>query len=229
MKLFFNEESKRNAVKSVSNGKDFPEELEQMCEYLKNERVHLSHLTPDGRLNSAIDERSVLSAITKGFNYVSVPDGKSRKWYDFSFYDKNGNFVPVNVKISDLSSPTSDNVSSKMGLYYAVTGLLPLKDYEWDVFWDKLKEGMDNDSEDADYYFLVINKNDVSDVFCTSLKHLTSVTTNGNNIPFQCNWSANRIPTYRDNDEAKKFLVEAFGESVKKDRMAINYYRVFGE
>ena len=60
---------------------------------------------------------------------------------------------------------------------------------------------------DADYYFLVINKTQAGDVFWTSLKRLPELTPNGNNPPFQCNWSKNRQHIERTQQEAEAYIL----------------------
>ena len=219
----FGEQHNRNtAVRDL-----MPQKLQLMCEFLRNAHVQLSQVSPDGRINSAVSEQNVLLALIKRFPDIDIPDGKSRKWYDFSFRDEDGNFYPVNIKISKMSS-TPDNVSSKTGVFYAITGIVPPKEYGWENFWDELHSNEHNPSNGSDYYFIIINKNDTSDVFCTSLKHLNEVRTNGNNFPFQCCWDKNRTLVDRTDEEAREFLLNTLKESVEKDTMARNYYRVYG-
>ena len=74
---------------------------------------------------------------------------------------------------------------------------------------DNLKEN------NADYYFLIINKNNPKDIFANSLKGLEILVPNGNNLPFQAKWDNNRTFTPKSFELAKNFLLNAFEESLK--------------
>ncbi|MBP5723047.1 MAG: hypothetical protein J6X18_05680 [Bacteroidales bacterium] len=214
--------------RNVTTDGTFPKKIEEMCAYLSEQKLSLIELSPDGRINSALSESNVLDILKKGFPELTVPNGKSREWYDCAFRDDDGNFIPINIKISTMKS-TPDNVSSKSGLFYTLTGVIPEKEYEWPEYFDKLNENIGKGWDSADYYFIVINKNDTSDVFCTSQKHLNVLVPNGNNLPFQCAWGANRIPIYRTNKESKEFLMGALTESIERsNEIYQNYHRVFG-
>lgn len=62
---------------------------------------------------------------------------------------------------------------------------------------------------------MIINKDNSSDVFATSLKNLESILPNGNNLPFQAKWDNNRKLINRDFESAKAFLLGTFEESLK--------------
>jgi hypothetical protein len=49
-----------------------------------------------------------------------------------------------------------------------------------------------NNNPIRDYFFIVVNKTDPSDVILNSVKGLSVLTPNVNNLPFQVNWSRNR-------------------------------------
>ena len=49
-----------------------------------------------------------------------------------------------------------------------------------------------NTNRKKDYYFIVLNKTDASDIIVNSVKGLTILTPNINNLPFQVCWSKNR-------------------------------------
>ena len=71
-------------------------------------------------------------------------------------------------------------------------------------------------SEDRDYYYLVINKNKLDDVFVVSLKGLKDAHPAHNNMPFQSNWDKCRIPVERNWEQAKLFLLGTWAEAIKK-------------
>ncbi len=67
-----------------------------------------------------------------------------------------------------------------------------------------------------DYYFLVINKNNTKDCFYTSLKRIKVLVPNGNNLPFQCDWSKNREFSDRSEIEAMKYILNIYIQSWDK-------------
>lgn len=75
-----------------------------------------------------------------------------------------------------------------------------------------------------------MNKEDSRDIFATSLKSLKHIIPNGNNLPFQAKWDANREIIQRDFSEAKDFLLGTFEKSLKLRADAyLSYKRYFYE
>jgi hypothetical protein len=80
-----------------------------------------------------------------------------------------------------------------------------------------------------DYYFLIINKNDTNDVFINSLKQVSTLQANGNNLPFQIKWCDNKVMIAKSFDESKKLLLETLGKSIKLRADAyISFKKYFG-
>lgn len=183
--------------------------LQKMVEFLKNYDFSLGNFSRDGRINSAFNEYEILKILNNKFN-INRP--KARDWVDFSFYE-NENFIPVNIKISSFQ--TADNLNCKLGIYYALTGKLP--HFNNQIFWEDYFKNLSQNlaANDKDYYFLVINKSDLNDIFYTSLKSLKILRVNGNNLPFQTKWSENKIRINRDFQAAKSFILSNFKESLK--------------
>lgn len=178
--------------------------------------MQLTNDHQDGRLNSAIDESRVIDVcepiLAKQGTQIIVPE-KARFWYDFAFHHK-GKFYPVNIKIT--SGLSADNVSSKEGLYHALTGFDP-KSKKLNS-WENYIQALSNDfavNDEADYYFLVIFKNEAKVLF-TSLKQIHTLVPNGNNLPFQCCWGKNIIPTDRDLITQSFYLLDTFVQSYTK-------------
>lgn len=186
-----------------------PKALKNIVNFLQKYDFNLSHKSRDGRINSAFNEDEIADIINKNFN-INRP--KIRDWVDFSF-EENGVFYPVNIKIT--TTKTADNLNCKLGIYYALTGDLPPFGNEvvWDTYFKNLAKNLKPTS--ADYYFLIINKNDYNDIFATSLKSLQIITPNGNNLPFQAKWDANRNQQNRDFNQAKDFILSNFAKSLK--------------
>mgnify|MGYP001039151174 CR=1 FL=1 len=128
-------------------------------------------------------------------------------------------FYPINIKIT--SGITADNISSKKGMYYALTGIRPEEEKgldKWETFIQKLTTNYTQ--SDADYYFIVCFKN-TGKLMLTSLKRINSLTPNGNNLPFQCNWGQNKNVTNRSDKEQMKYIINTFINSYLKRTPAL--------
>ncbi|RVY47396.1 restriction endonuclease [Helicobacter pylori] len=185
-----------------------PTQLNEIAEFLKTNPYNLSQPLQDGRLNSSINEEEILNTI-KDYFPIQLP--KAREWWDFSFKE-NDIFYPVNIKTT--TTKTADNLNGKLGIYYALCGLLPEFNNEiaWEKYFQKLHKDLGKNT-DRDYYFLIINKNDPKDIFINSLKGIQTL--QPNNLPFQCKWDNNREIIQRDFDESKNSILSALAKSVK--------------
>lgn len=177
---------------------------------LKKESIIFTGTTRDGRLNSAFNEKIIIEHLKNicekhGIKYHKPP---VRYWYDFAIFDEKDLMLPINIKISECK--TADNISSTKGLYWALTGK-EIKRIQWEPFFKSLSENKKD--TDADYYFIIINKKTL-DIFNTSLKKLCVLVSNGNNMPFQCNWSKNKNKINRTFDESYTFITKAFKKSI---------------
>jgi hypothetical protein len=110
----------------------------------------------------------------------------------------------------------ADNISSKLGLFYALTGILPtnVKDTNlnhWGPYNRKLLENLDYNCE-ADYYFVIYFK-DSESFLVTSLKRIQTLTPNGSNLPFQCKWSENDVFSNRTLEEQSKYIMDVYYDS----------------
>lgn len=202
-----------------------PQVLGEVCQYLCAKDFSLSHLMSDGRLNAAINEDEVISIIQEQFD-ISVP--RHRAWYDFAIEDKS-NFIPVNIKVTDTTH--ADNLNCKLGLYYALTGRKPSFQNEigWLRFFEELHKNFGYDKT-HDYYFLIVNKTDNNDIFCTTLKSLKTLQPNGNNLPFQSRWKDNRHIQSRSFEAAADMLLSTLGQSIKlRADIYFNFKKYFPE
>lgn len=188
---------------------ELPKLLCEMVVFLQKQNLRLSKNNQDGRINSLDNESEVVKHLEKKF---TIKRSKKRDWFDFSF-EVDSVFYPVNIKVSTMK--TRDNLNCKLGIYYALTGKLPNFDNEikWADFFEAIKNNLVTNSKD--YYFLVVNKNNPSDIFATSLKQLKDIKPEGNNLPFQARWNDNRELIQRDFSEAKDFLLGTFEKSLK--------------
>jgi hypothetical protein len=156
--------------------------------------------------------------LKKKFN-IDIP--VSRDWADF-YIDT----MPVNIKITTTN--TADNASSKKGVYFALTGQIYSGNGQWENYLKQLQQNIQDTNKD--YYFLIINKDNTNDIFINSLKQVSTLQPNGNNLPFQIKWCDNKIMIYKSFDEAKKLLLETLGKSIKLRADAyISFQKYFGE
>ncbi|EHU6392361.1 restriction endonuclease [Campylobacter upsaliensis] len=197
-----------------------PNLLVKIVEFLKRQNPHLSQQSRDGRINSAFNEDEIFNLLDSSF---AINRPSMRDWVDFSF-EENNIFYPVNIKVS--TTKTTDNLNCKLGIYYALTGKIPpFGGVSWETYFKTLKENLA--PNDRDYYFLIINKDNPSDVFATSLKCLESILPNGNNLPFQAKWDNNRHIIQRDFTEVKAFLLGTFEQSLKLRADAYLHFRTY--
>jgi len=136
-----------------------------------------------------------------------------RMWYDILAYDYTYGWIPINIKTSTMK--TSDNLGNLTTSVYSYTDepldLYSSKTYENGkmsiILFDKLKAKKYNKSNKKDYYFLVFNKTIPGDVVVNSMKGLSILTPNINNLPFQICWSKNRDFHYERIDKKIKLFI----------------------
>lgn len=180
---------------------------------------NLNHSTTgDGRLDSAESEIVIINHLKNLFKNTEVKviePPQERYWYDILIEYKGQKF-PINIKIT--SGISADNISSKIGVFYALTGLWPEKVSglsRWSSYNQLLTENL-NYETNADYYFIVYFKTEQTFLF-TSLKQINTLVANGNNLPFQCNWSNNLSITQRSNQEQIDYIMDIYFDSwIKK-------------
>ncbi|WQW31769.1 restriction endonuclease [Helicobacter pylori] len=198
-----------------------PTQLNEIAEFLKTNPYNLSQPLQDGRLNSSVNEEEILNTI-KDYFPIQLP--KAREWWDFSF-EENDIFYPVNI----TTTKTADNLNGKLGIYYALCGLVPEFNNEiaWEKYFQKLHKDLGKNTN-RDYYFLIINKNDPKDIFINSLKGIQTL--QPNNLPFQCKWDNNREIVQRNFTESKNSILSALAKSVKlRANIYLTFKEFFGE
>ena len=185
--------------------------LNRIVSFLETNPVVLSSDNADGRVNSGINEDEILEELMESPLGGVIERPNIRAWYDFAI-NVGGRRIYVNIKVSDLSNRAADNLSAKKGMGYALTGIENLPD-NWPDFNSAICRNL---RFGFDYYFLVVNKNNSRDVFWTSLKRIQRLQPNGNNLPFQCDWSINREWSGRSEEEATKYILEVYLSSWDK-------------
>jgi hypothetical protein len=181
--------------------------------YLQSRSIQLSAQNEDGRINSCLDEEHVIHLLIEMFgNKIKKP--KMRMWYDLLVFDYMYGWIPVNIKTT--TTTTCDNTGNLAMCVYAYTDeMLDIhKDTSYengkmsDILFDKLKKKEYNNSPKKDYYFIVLNKTDASDIIVNSVKGLSALTPNINNLPFQVNWSKNRDFQYQKISKKIKIFID---------------------
>lgn len=165
--------------------------------YLKSQSFKFSTQTEDGRINSCIDEDEVIKLLIEKFG-DKIKKPKIRMWYDILAFDYMYGWNPINIKTT--TTLTSDNTGNLAMCVYAYTDerldIHRDKSYEngamSTLLFNKLNNKNYNTNHKKDYYFIVLNKSDASDIIVNSVKGLTVLTPNINNLPFQVNWSKNK-------------------------------------
>jgi len=180
--------------------------------YLKLQAFQFSTLNEDGRINSCIDEDGVIKLLIEKFG-ERIKTPKIRMWYDILAFDYMYGWIPINIKTT--TTITSDNTGNLAMCVYAYTDeILDIhrdKSYEngkmGDILFNKIKNKNYNTNNKKDYYFIVLNKTDASDIIVNSVKGLTILTPNINNLPFQVCWDKNRRYKYENINKKVKLLL----------------------
>ena len=182
--------------------------------FLKNYDFTCSTQTTDGRVNSCLDEDFVIDMLIKKYKTrVQKPEKSKRMWYDIILFDNMYGWIPVNIKSTTMT--TNDNTGNLTMCVHAYTDEKLIIDCNktytngkvFKILVDKLKSKKYNRINKKDYYFLVVNKTNPKDIVINSVKGLSKLTPNINNLPFQVCWNDNRDICYGHiKDKVKNFI-----------------------
>lgn len=185
--------------------------------YLKTQKIYFSTNNDDGRINSSVDEDKIINMIIKKYrNRIKKP--KIRMWYDLLAYDYLYGWIPINIKITTMT--TNDNTGNLAMCVHSYTdGVLNFNNHYENgkmsiILFDKLKHKKYNRQYKKDYYFLVLNKNDIKDIIINSVKGLNMLCPNINNLPYQVCWNKNKKFEYKHITKN----IEMFIECLQKPR-----------
>ena len=81
-----------------------------------------------------------------------------------------------------------------------------------------LEKQIYNHKKKKDYYFLVCNKNKKDDIIVNSMKGLTKLSSNSNNLPFQVRWDKNKQFNY----QPIKDVIKIFIKTIQKPKLPWN-------
>lgn len=164
---------------------------------LKKSELKCSTNERDGRINSCTDENTIIKILKNKYGNDRIYKAPSRFWYDVLVKDYKYGWLPVNIKSSKITT-AADNVGNLAMCLYAYTEnkMVLRKSYHNNKVYKQLISNIKNKNyskhKKKDYYFIVVNKNNPKDVIINSLKGLTNITGNLNNLPFQVRWRSNR-------------------------------------
>jgi len=188
----------------------YPQVLVEVIEYLNSITITVSENHEDGRVNSIDDENTIIDILSEKYGEENIQRPKARDWWDVRIFG-----YPLNLKSSKFGT-AADNFSSKAAILYALTDLPEdkVKVTSWKKFQEALLKHTKEDNQ-RDYYIFALNKT-TNEVHLSSLKTLSKITPNGNNLPFQIKWVDNTNPVSRTHRQAYEFLVECYKESVRR-------------
>jgi hypothetical protein len=198
---------------SIFRLKQLPLIMYKIQKYLKLQAFQFSSQNEDGRINSCLDEVEVIKLLSEKFGSI-IKKPEKRHWYDILAYDYMYGWIPINIKTT--TTLTSDNTGNLAMCVYAYTDetldIYRNKSYENGkmsiILFNKLKDKKFNTNNKKDYYFIVLNKTDTCDIIVNSVKGLTILTPNINNLPFQVCWNKNRIFKYENINKKINQLIE---------------------
>ena len=206
-----------------------PSALKAAAEYLEQQKMTLPS-GGDSRGDSSAGKSIVIQVLQNAqqWNIVGRNVGRStnRTLYDMEFEG-----MLVNVKISSLTGHY--NTIAKSAIFYLLTGETNHPTHT-KPFWETLRD-RETPDEARDFYYLIVNKSDTSDVFAVSLKHIAEVIPNPSNQPFQANWGNCRQPAERTWQEAKQYLLGMWAKSIHRkaellnEGMPAHYPEIFGK
>jgi hypothetical protein len=203
--------------------KRLPLIMYKIQKYLELQAFQFSSQNEDGRINSCLDEVKVVRLLSEKFgSRIKIPE--KRHWYDILAYDYIYGWIPINIKTT--TTLTRDNTGNFAMCVYAYTNevldIHSKKSYDngimTDILFNKLENKEYNFISKKDYYFIVLNKRDSSSIIVNSVKGLTQLTPNINNLPFQVCWNNNK--TYKYENVVKK--IKQFVDCLQKPKPSYN-------
>ena len=193
-----------------------PKVLQEVADYLIESDFQLVSTGQDARQDSNQSETKIVQLLQNSEHNEdwtvyspNIARRDNRAWYDAKIKD-----YYVDIKISECTR--NDNTNAKMAIYYFITGKTPDNtQVRENIFFRDMKH-YENPDENRDYYYLIVNKNNLNDIFVVSLKGLNHAFPSHNNMPFQSNWDKCRNPVNRNWQEAKEFLLSTWAEAITK-------------
>tara|TARA_Y100000389_G_C17446082_1_gene511675 strand:- start:1331 stop:2125 length:795 start_codon:yes stop_codon:yes gene_type:complete len=191
--------------------KRLPQIMYDMAAHLKSQSFKFHKDNADGRINSCTDEDNIVKVLVDKYD-KRIYTPTIRMWYDILAFDYRYGWIPINIK--STTTETCDNTGNLAMCVYAYTDeLLDLKKNYRNgpmskILYEKLENKKYNYNDKKDYYFIVMNKEKPSEVIVNSVKGLSYLTPNLNNLPFQVKWKNNKEFKYNTIDKSIKQFVD---------------------
>ena len=214
--LVTTKQQKIESIQAICKGRyyrkhNLPNSIKYIQKILMVNNYQCSTNNDDGRTNSCIDESNVINILKNDKllkNRLYIPP--IRHWFDIAVKDFQYGRLPINIK--STTTLTADNTGNIAMCVYALTSteLDMKKSYNngkmSKVLIQCLKNNEKNYNKKKDYYFVVINKNK-HEVIINSLKGISNLTSNINNLPFQIKWNKNKHYYYKPIDECISLII----------------------
>jgi hypothetical protein len=191
----------------------------------------------DGRMNALLSESAIKEQLRNlGLRgqfaqidpTITIESSKERAWYDVCMERTmaSGERVSAFINIKVTEGKGADNIGSKLGVAYALTGTVEgiSAASSWETFARFVRDNAPAQATGSDYYFLLIQKNTqglMTRAVFHSLRRIMILVPNGANPPFQCNWGENidKIAA-RSFEESSTYIREVLRTSLVKRYMA---------
>lgn len=164
-----------------------PNQLQLIINFLRNSSIEASGpINGENRIGSLKDEESIKKLLLKesSFKYC-IKEPAPRHCGDI-LVKMNEIWQPVNIK---TTRGTTDNATSKSGLIFSLTGLL-LEEIPPSMtekkMWELIRENK-KEVEGKDYWYLTLDKKDMSQVRAYGLKQIKHWKSNPSN-DLQIHW-----------------------------------------
>lgn len=189
----------------------------------------------DGRVNSCLDEELICKSLfASSFASKIKTNSTNRAWYDILVFDDEwGKWLPVNIK--STSTKTKDNVGNLSICVQCFTDYQLEFDKNYnngflsEIFIEKVRNQEFNTEPTKDYYFIVFNKNEPSDVIVNSVLGLTTFYRNIDNLPFQVCWNENREYNFTGIDSQLTKFQSMYRDTELSWKEKLLYFLRYGE
>jgi hypothetical protein len=217
--------SKQNKMKNekfMKSIEHYPKSIKDtynfLFEYCKNNNIDFTKASDDGRINSALDENTIIKILKEEFP-GKVEKPKSRAWYDFVFYGDNKRYF-INIK---CSTGGTDNAMNKKAVIYSLADVT-IEDIPSCMTYNKMLEHIEKNLKrerdvEKEYYYLYFDKKDGT-IIIKSLLDIQNLRSNPCNI-LQINWTeekkqASTFNNEKDIESHKKRVLRVISKSLKQ-------------
>ena len=213
--------------------------LDMMTNNLAGANIKACTSYKDGRTNSIEDEKTMINtlqaqSVANDFikNNCRLDFPKEREWHDFAVTDRGNRYPPAYVNLKSSTLQSNDNLNCKQGIFFTLTGKPTMsyneKSYNnnigWPMFFEILGKNLNLESH-MDYFFIILNKTNTSDIILTSLRSIETLIPNANNLPFQAAWNKCRnLVCSNDKTDELVYILDSFKKSLEKLNIPFSSY-----